>query len=97
MFRVRTLLFVADDLHGHVTGFAHASIEPQQRMLFLDYITSGPRLTGRGVGGALYDRVREECDSDAERRQNAARLRFYEGLCRATRGAGGTTPAPRRR
>jgi acetoin utilization deacetylase AcuC-like enzyme/GNAT superfamily N-acetyltransferase len=62
-YRFRTLLFVADDMRGQVKGFAHASIEPSVRLVFLDYIASGSRLTGRGIGGALYERVREEAIS----------------------------------
>ncbi len=59
-FRFRTLLFVADDLQGSVRGFALVSHDPENRFLFLDYIASGKRLTGGGVGGALYGRLREE-------------------------------------
>jgi acetoin utilization deacetylase AcuC-like enzyme/GNAT superfamily N-acetyltransferase len=97
-YRFRTLLFVADDLRGRVKGFAHVSVEPSLGLVFLDYIASEAKVGGRGVGGALYDRVceearslgalgvfcecapdeRAECESDAEYRQNVARLRFYE-------------------
>ena len=58
-YRFRTLLFVADDNRGNVKGFAHVSHEADLGMIFLDYLASGPRLTGRGIGGALYERVRE--------------------------------------
>ncbi len=99
-YRFRTLLFVADDQRGRVKGFAQLSIEPSVRLVFLDYIASGARLSGRGVGGALYERVRDEarslgslgvffecgpdaraeCETEAEYRQNVARLRFYAGF-----------------
>jgi GNAT superfamily N-acetyltransferase len=62
-YRFRTLLFVADDMSGQVKGFAHVSTEPSLGLVFLDYIASGARLSGRGVGGALYERVREEATS----------------------------------
>ncbi len=62
-YRFRTLLFVADDLSGSVKAFAHVSVDPSARLVFLDYLASGPRLSGRGVGGALYERVREEARS----------------------------------
>jgi acetoin utilization deacetylase AcuC-like enzyme/GNAT superfamily N-acetyltransferase len=62
-YRFRTLLFVADDLSGRVKGFAHVSVEPSVGLVFLDYLASGPRLSGRGIGGALYERVREEATS----------------------------------
>jgi acetoin utilization deacetylase AcuC-like enzyme/GNAT superfamily N-acetyltransferase len=58
--RFRTLLYVADDGRGEVRGFALVSHDPESRFLFLDYLASGRRLTGRGIGGALYARVREE-------------------------------------
>ncbi len=59
-FRFRSLLFVADDLRGGVKGFALASHEPKHRFLFLDYVASGARLTGGGIGGALYETLRDE-------------------------------------
>jgi acetoin utilization deacetylase AcuC-like enzyme/GNAT superfamily N-acetyltransferase len=62
-YRFRTLLFVADDLRGGVKGAALVSVEPSVGLVFLDYLASGPRLLGRGVGGALYERVREEARS----------------------------------
>ena len=71
-YRFRTLLIVADDMNGRVKGFAHVSLEPSARLVFLDYIASGVRLSGRGVGGALYDRVREEA------RMHAALGVFFE-------------------
>jgi GNAT superfamily N-acetyltransferase len=59
-YRFRTLLFVADDLAGHVKGFALASHEPMIGFVFLDYLASGARLTGRGIGGSLYQALRDE-------------------------------------
>jgi len=56
----RALLFVADDAQRRVKGFALLSHDPKLRFLFLDYIASAKGGTGGGVGGALYDRVREE-------------------------------------
>ena len=62
-YRFRTLLFVADDLQGRVKGFAHVSVEPALGLVFLDFIAAAPKTGGRGVGGALYARVREEARS----------------------------------
>ncbi len=55
------MLFVADDLRTkQVQGFAYVLGDPDLKFLFLDYIAAPKGLTGRGVGGALYQRVREE-------------------------------------
>ncbi|MDD5126928.1 MAG: hypothetical protein PHR43_02350 [Dehalococcoidales bacterium] len=96
-YRFRAILFVAED-REKVQGLALLSHEPILNFCYLDYLASAKRISGRGVGGALYTRVREEalllkatgiffeCLPDAPklsrdpkiRRQNAARLRFYE-------------------
>lgn len=55
------MLFVADDIRAKlVLGFAYALRDPDQDFFFLDYIAAPKGMTGRGVGGALYQRVREE-------------------------------------
>lgn len=59
-FRYRTILFVAENGRGVVQGFALLSHEPRLRFGFLDYLSSTVKLTSRGIGGALYDRVRTE-------------------------------------
>ncbi len=59
-YHFRTLLFVADDGRGGVRGFALVSHDPEHEFLFLDYLASARGGTGGGVGGALYERVREE-------------------------------------
>jgi acetoin utilization deacetylase AcuC-like enzyme/GNAT superfamily N-acetyltransferase len=56
--RFRTLLLVADDLRGNVRGFALASHEPTERFVYLDYLASDKRITGSGIGGALYEALR---------------------------------------
>jgi acetoin utilization deacetylase AcuC-like enzyme len=97
-FRFKAILFIAEGARRHVDGFALLFHEPALRFCYLDYISAGPQKTGGGIGGALYERVREEaldletiglffeCLPDdpalshdpAIRKQNAARLRFYE-------------------
>jgi len=96
--RFRSILFVAEGSKGHVNGFALLFHEPVLKFCYLDYISAAERKTGGGIGGALYERVREEAlylntigvffeclpdDSKLSqnpeiRKQNAARLRFYE-------------------
>jgi acetoin utilization deacetylase AcuC-like enzyme len=97
-YRFRSILFVAEGIRGHINGFALLFHEPALKFCYLDYISAGPQKTGGGIGGALYERVREEaldletigiffeCLPDDPglshipeiRKQNAARLRFYE-------------------
>ena len=59
-YQFRHLLFVADDAAGAVRGFALVAHEPELRFFFLDFIATGRQLSGGGVGGALYERVRDE-------------------------------------
>lgn len=56
----RTTLYVADDLRGRLKGFAIVSYAPEEHFCLLDFIATGGSsgATG-GVGGALYQRVRE--------------------------------------
>jgi len=56
----RSILFVADDEKGAVKGFAIIQHEPVLNFCFLDFISAAPRATGRGLGGALYERVCQE-------------------------------------
>jgi acetoin utilization deacetylase AcuC-like enzyme len=97
-YRFRSILFVAEGSKGHVDGFALLLHEPVLKFCYLDYISAATLKTGGGIGGTLYERVREEalymgaiglffeCLPDDPRlssnpiirKQNAARLRFYE-------------------
>lgn len=56
----RSILFVAEDARQRVQGFALLSHEPDLRFCFLDYISAAKRTTGGGIGGALYEHMREE-------------------------------------
>ncbi|MBN1828473.1 MAG: histone deacetylase family protein [Deltaproteobacteria bacterium] len=58
-YRFRSILFVADDGRGKVKGFALLLHAPDVGFCYLDFISVRPGLTGGGVGGALYYRVRE--------------------------------------
>ncbi|MFO1054900.1 MAG: histone deacetylase family protein [Planctomycetota bacterium] len=57
--RFRAILFVAEDLKGRHRGFALLSHAPDIGFCLLDYIATAAGLSGHGVGGALYERVRE--------------------------------------
>jgi len=59
-YHFRSILFVAEDSKGRVRGFALLLHEPMLNFCYLDYISAAKRRTGKGIGGALYDRVREE-------------------------------------
>lgn len=59
----RSFLFVADDPRGDVKGFALLSHDADLRFCYLDYIATRRQLAGGGVGGAIYERVREEARS----------------------------------
>lgn len=96
--RFHARLLVAENGQGELRGFALLLHAPDLRFGYLEYISAAPGGTGGGIGGALYERVREEaaalqvcglffeCLPDdpelsrdpAIRRQNAARLKFYE-------------------
>jgi len=55
----RSILYVADDFKGNVKGFAFVFHEPDLNFCYLDFISTSKQLTGRGIGGVLYDRVRQ--------------------------------------
>jgi acetoin utilization deacetylase AcuC-like enzyme len=59
-YRFRSILFVAEGNRRHLDGFAILSHEPVLHFCFLDYISAAQKRTGGGIGGALYERVREE-------------------------------------
>ncbi|MGH8221880.1 MAG: histone deacetylase family protein [Woeseiaceae bacterium] len=59
-YRFHSILLVAEDGAATVRGFAMLLHAPDLEFCYLDYICAGRGETGRGVGGALYERVREE-------------------------------------
>jgi acetoin utilization deacetylase AcuC-like enzyme/GNAT superfamily N-acetyltransferase len=59
-YRFRSILFVADNSRGKVRGFALLQHAPDLKFCYLDFISVAPKGTGGGIGGALYERVREE-------------------------------------
>jgi acetoin utilization deacetylase AcuC-like enzyme/GNAT superfamily N-acetyltransferase len=94
----RTIIITAEDPRGHVLAFALALHFSDINVTLLDYIVVDPVVRQRGIGGALYEALREylgrlgtrglylEARPDdpalepdpARRRENRARLRFYE-------------------
>jgi acetoin utilization deacetylase AcuC-like enzyme/GNAT superfamily N-acetyltransferase len=59
-YRFRSILSVAEDSPGDVKGFALLLHEPMMRFCYLEYISAAAKMTGRGIGGALYERLRSE-------------------------------------
>jgi acetoin utilization deacetylase AcuC-like enzyme len=62
-YRFRSILFVAEGIRGRVKGFALVHHVPDLRFCYLDFISAATYRTGGGIGGALYQRVREEAQS----------------------------------
>ncbi len=58
-YRLRTILFVANDNKGNVKGFAILNHAPDLHFCYLDFI-SVDLVTSGGIGSALYIRVRDE-------------------------------------
>src|SRR5690606_9385893 len=56
----RPQLFVAESGRHGVIGFALLYHAPDLRFCFLDFISAAKGGTGGGIGGALYQRVRDE-------------------------------------
>ncbi len=58
--KFRTILFAAEDGQSSLQGFALLSHDPSLKFCLLDFLVASSLVPGRGVGGALYQRVREE-------------------------------------
>jgi acetoin utilization deacetylase AcuC-like enzyme len=59
-YKFKSILFVVEGIKGHVEGFALLFHDPVLHFCYLDYLSAAQRKTGGGIGGALYERVREE-------------------------------------
>ena len=59
-YKFRAVLFVADNEKGNLSGFALMLHAPDLKFCYLDYLSTDIQSAGRGVGSALYERVREE-------------------------------------
>jgi acetoin utilization deacetylase AcuC-like enzyme len=58
--RFRTEVFVAEDARDQLRGVAVVLYAPDLGFLYLDYMAVPTGRSGGGVGGALYQRVRDE-------------------------------------
>lgn len=61
--RLRYIVLAAENYKGTVRGFAVVAYAPDLKFCYLDFISTAQKMTGGGIGGALYDRVREEAKS----------------------------------
>jgi acetoin utilization deacetylase AcuC-like enzyme len=59
-YQFRSMLLVADNFNGNVKGFALLFHAPDLDFCYLDYIATQKDQITTGVGGALYERCREE-------------------------------------
>lgn len=59
-YQFQAILFVAENMKREVSGFVLLLHAPDLDFVFLDYISTAKHLMGRGLGGALYARIREE-------------------------------------
>ncbi len=62
-FRYQSNLFVAENIHETILGFAIMKYMPDLEFCFLDFIAASPGRTSSGLGGALYQRIREETEA----------------------------------
>ncbi|MBI5442807.1 MAG: histone deacetylase family protein [Deltaproteobacteria bacterium] len=72
--RFRSVLFVAENARGRVRGFALVLYFAELSFCYLDFLSAAPGATGGGVGGALFQRLREGA------RQLGAKGVFFECL-----------------
>lgn len=59
-YKFQLIMLVADDLKGYVKGAALLYHAPDLKFCYLDYMATHKSISSRGIGGALYQRVREE-------------------------------------
>ena len=59
-YRFRSIVFIAEGAKGKIDGFALLYHAPFLKFCYLDYLSAAKGKMGGGIGGALYERVREE-------------------------------------
>ena len=59
-YKFSSSIFVAEDNQANVKGFAIVFYMPDTNFCFLDYLAVNPEKTSSGIGGAIYERIREE-------------------------------------
>jgi acetoin utilization deacetylase AcuC-like enzyme/GNAT superfamily N-acetyltransferase len=58
--KFRSILYVAEKQPGKIKGFALISHDANLKFCYLDYISTAKNVSGGGIGGALYEHIREE-------------------------------------
>jgi acetoin utilization deacetylase AcuC-like enzyme len=61
-YRFSSSLFVAEDGRSNVKGFALMFYMHDIKFFYLDYLAVKPGKTSSGIGGAIYERLREEAE-----------------------------------
>jgi len=59
-YKFRSILIVCENHRGDLRGVAWFSHVPDLNFCFLDYLATSSKESGGGLGGLLYERVREE-------------------------------------
>ena len=54
-----TIILIAENEHGNMVGFSVSVYFPEIRFAYLAYIASDPERPARGIGGALFEALRE--------------------------------------
>jgi acetoin utilization deacetylase AcuC-like enzyme len=62
-YKSLTSVFVAEDIHNRLKGFAILLYMPDINFCYLDFIAVNPGKSSSGTGGALYQRIKEEAIS----------------------------------
>jgi acetoin utilization deacetylase AcuC-like enzyme/GNAT superfamily N-acetyltransferase len=62
-YQYQTSLFIAEGVNDAIRGLVVLSYMSDLQFCFLDYIAVDAEKTSSGIGGALYERVREEANS----------------------------------
>ncbi len=62
-YKYQTALLIADDINETIRGFALLAYMPDLEFCFLDFLAVSPGKTSSGVGGTLYERLREEAEA----------------------------------
>ncbi|MDY0098901.1 MAG: histone deacetylase family protein [Bacteroidales bacterium] len=58
-----TFLIVADDFRGNIRGFAIMMYMSDLKICYLDLLSVNPKRPTSGVGGSIYEKLREEASS----------------------------------
>ncbi|MBE0674000.1 MAG: histone deacetylase family protein [Bacteroidales bacterium] len=59
-YKFMSLLFIAEDFRGNLRGFAILLYMSDLKFCYLDFMAVNPGTYSSGVGGAIYERVRDE-------------------------------------